>query len=485
MMQATMTTILSVAFAGYLVVTVTYIISENRRPSATFAWMLLFFVLPGLGVVVYLLFGRKHQDFGQTGNLMRQELADRLNPVFAALAPEHERAVARMDANGGSGRTLAQLVYNTSHSTITTRNEVRILHDAKEAYPPLIEDMKAARQSIHLQYFSWNTDALADELYEILSAKAAEGVDVRIIYDPVGSLFMLKRRLIRKMRAAGIRMEPFSKLWRVHTISYRNHRKIAVFDGVVGHTGGLNIGCEHIRPPEGFETWRDTNIRVVGSAATLLQAVFAVDWHNATGEDLFRPENFSPAPDRLADAHLPVQMTLSGPDSEWQAIRQLYFAMITSARKRVYMQSPFFILDTSISEALKAAALSGVDVRVMISERGTNQHVPYWAANTYMEEIAASGASVLLYEPGYMHAKTVITDGVVCSVGSANIDIRSFSINYELNAVIYDAGLSEQLERAFLEDSRHCRAFTAEEYRSRNAALRFRDSVARLFSPLM
>jgi len=484
-MPASLSTALSLAFAAYLVATGIYIISENRRPSATLAWMLLFFLLPGVGVVVYLLFGRRHLDFGRTGMLMRQQLAERLDPVLAALEPEDESAVRLMEADGGWGASLSELVRNTSRSTITTHNEVRLLQNAEEAYPALIEDMKAARQSIHLQYFSWNTDALTQELLEILSDKVAEGVKVRIVFDPVGSFFMLRRRYIRAMRAAGIRMAPFSQLWRLHTISYRNHRKIAVIDGEVGHTGGLNIGCEHIAPPKGFKLWRDTNIRVVGSAAALLQAVFSVDWHNATGEDLFQPENFPPAPARLNDAQLPVQITLSGPDSEWEAIRQLYFAMITSARKRVYMQSPFFILDPSISEALKAAALSGVDVRVMISERGTNQYVPYWAANTYMEEIAASGATVLLYQPGYLHAKTAITDGCVCSVGSANIDIRSFSINYELNAVIYDAEISGQLEQAFLRDSKDCRVFTVEEYRSRNAALRFRDSVARLFSPLM
>lgn len=484
-MPAPIATALSMAFAAYLVVTGIYIISENRRPSATFAWMLLFALLPGAGVVVYLLFGRRHFDFGRTGMLVRHELAERLDPVLSALKPEHDRAVSQMDAEGGSGASLSELIRRTSNSTITTRNEVRLLQNADEAYPALIDDLTAAQRSIHLQYFSWNTDALAHDLLAVLSAKVAEGVEVRILFDPVGSFFMLRRGYIRAMRAAGIRMEPFSKLWRLHTISYRNHRKIAVIDGAVGHTGGLNIGGEHITPPPGFRIWRDTNMRVVGSAATVLQAVFAVDWRNATGEDLFQPAHFPPAPARLRDALQPVQITLSGPDSEWEAIRQLYFAMITSARKRVYMQSPFFILDTSISEALKAAALSGVDVRVMISERGTNQRMPYWAANTYMEEISASGATLLLYQPGYLHAKTVITDGTVCSVGSANIDIRSFSINYELNAVMYDADLSAQLERAFLRDSKDCRVFTVEEYRSRNAVLRFRDSVARLFSPLM
>lgn len=485
MMPAPILTALSLGFAAYLVVIGVYIIAENRRPSATLAWMLLFALLPGVGVVLYLLFGRQHQNFGLTGKLMRQELDARLAPLIAGLEPEHRAALARMEAEDGSAASLSELVRNTTRSTVTTRNRIELLQDAPNAYPRLIEDLRGATHSIHLQYFSWNADAFGEELKDILTEKAAQGVAVRILYDPVGSIFMLRRRYIRQMRAGGVRFEPFSKLWRVHTISYRNHRKIAVIDGRVGHTGGLNIGGEHIHPPRGFRLWRDTNIRMTGSSVALLQAVFAVDWRNATGEDLFHPDHFPPTPAELRDAWLPVQLTLSGPDSEWQAIRQLYFAMIVGARERVYLQSPFFILDTSIAEALKAAALSGVDVRVMISERGARQYVPYWAANTYMREIAASGAQVLLYQPGYLHAKTVIADGRVCSIGSANIDIRSFGINYELNAVIYDEAFSQRLEQDFLRDMQDCREFTVEGYRAGNPLLRFRDSLARLFSPLM
>nr|WP_254368146.1 cardiolipin synthase [Paracoccus sp. Z118] len=493
----TIQNILYWAFAAYLVATGIYIISENRQPSKTFSWMLLFTALPGVGVLIYFLFGRD-LSFGHSRTLMQQDLAGRLAPLLGGIEPQHQDALRRMANDPGASRELAELVRSTSHSPVTTRNSLQILRNADEAYPPLLRDMRHARHSIHLQFYSWNADELGGELKRILHQKVAEGVEVRILYDPIGSLLMLKRRYIREMRAGGVRMEPFSKLWRLHTISYRNHRKIAVFDGLIGHTGGLNIGGEHIEPPKGFDLWRDTNIRVVGSAASLLQVVFAIDWHNATGEDLLTPQYFPPAPAEEPDpapeqpsgvidseAGVPVQMSVSGPDSEWRAIRQLYFALITSARSHVYLQSPFFILDVSIAEALKAAALAGIDVRIMISERGTGQYIPYWAAHTYMEDIAASGAQVLLYRSGYLHAKILSIDGEIVSIGSANIDIRSFSINYELNAVIYDRDAAGQVEADFHRDIADCVEFTVEGYRARGRLLRFRDSVCRLLSPLM
>ncbi len=481
----TLTTALTWAFGLYMAAVTVYIVSENRRPSATFAWMLLFAVLPGAGLLLYFLFGRDMRRFGLSRTLTRQDLLRHLGPLLERLRPEHEAALRAMEAEGGAGAALARLVANSAHSTVTTRNRVEVLQNAAEAYPRLMDDLRGARDSIHLQYYSWGSKWLGEELKALLLAKVAEGVEVRILYDPVGSLLMLKRRYLRAMREAGIEMRPFSKLWRLHTISYRNHRKIAVIDGCIGHTGGLNIGHEHVRPAPGFKLWRDTNLRVVGSAASVLQAVFVVDWRNATGQDLFVPRYFPPATEEARGGDVPVQITLSGPDSQWRAIRQLYFAMIGAARERVLIQSPFFIIDASIAEALKAAALRGVDVRIMISARGTGQQLPYWAAHTYMEAIAASGATVLLYRTGYLHAKTVTTDGRVCSIGSANWDIRSFSINYELNAVVYDEATAGAVEAGFLRDMAECEPFTVEGYRARGRLVRFRDSVARLFSPLL
>jgi cardiolipin synthase len=279
-------------------------------------------------------------------------------------------------------------------------------------------------------------------------------------------------------------MWPYSPLWRLHTIGYRNHRKIAVIDGTVGYAGGLNIGEEHIEGSAKLPFWRDTHVRIAGAAAPVLQAAFAVDWQNAVGEELL-VERYFPMPEEKPRSKVPVQITLSGPDSEWQAIRQLYFKMIVTASRHVYIQSPFFILDDSIAEAIKAAALAGIDVRIMLSDRGMSQFVPYWAANTYIAQVEAAGAKVYIYKRGYLHAKTISVDSIMCSIGSANIDIRSFSINYELNAVIYDPEVSKKLETDFLRDLKDCTEFKSRDYRKWPWLLRFRDSVARLFSPLL
>ena len=235
----------------------------------------------------------------------------------------------------------------------------------------------------------------------------------------------------------------------------------------------------------GFDFWRDTQLRIVGEGAALLQAVFMVDWYNAVRENLFSQAYFPTDAGAYVEGEVPVQILTSGPDSQWAAIRQLYSSMIVSAKQHVFIQSPFFIPDATIAEALMAAALSGVDVKVMLSARPSGNRLPDWAGNTYITDIIAAGVRVFLYEKGYLHAKTISIDSEICSIGSANIDIRSFSINYELNAVLYSKRLAKELEQDFEQDLVHCTEFDATQYENRNLAVRFRDSVARVFSPLL
>jgi cardiolipin synthase len=488
------TAVLGWLFGAYALLTGVYIVLENRRPQATFAWMLLFLSLPGLGLLVYVLFGRDRKAFSREHVLARQNLHANAAPLLRPLLERQDAEIDRLEEEGPIRRRLMRLVRRNSHSALTTRNRVAIQQDASTHYPSLIEDLKGARHSIHLQYFIWAADSFTEELKAILTERAANGVEVRLLYDPVGSFFRLSRRYRRELTADGVHLAPVSPLWRLHTISYRNHRKIAVVDGRVGYTGGMNIGQEHLDGGPAFDRWRDTQVRIEGEGAAMLQAVFLIDWYNATGEDLFAAERFPllgqsapPAAGAGADdGRVPVQILTSGPDSAWRAIRQLYFAMILSAQRRVRLQSPFFILDATIAEALTSAALSGVEVEVMVSARGEGlNQAPYRAGYTYMAEVAAAGVRVHLYEAGYLHAKTICVDGEVCSVGSANLDIRSFSINYEINAVIYDARLTAALEAAFERDLEGCRAFDPAEYARGPVLGRLRDSAARLLSPLL
>jgi cardiolipin synthase len=474
---------LTTALALYGLVATVFLISENRRPQATLAWMLVFFFAPGVGVLIYILFGRHEKAFSKRSKLLLQELRPRALPLLSPLLSRQDAEIARIEGESAGRRKLMTLVRRNSHSALPSRNRVEVLQDAAEFYPRLVEDLKAARHSIHLQYFIWRSDKFTEGLKEVLTAKARQGVAVRLLYDPLGS--RVSRAYVRAVRAAGVHMVPTSPLWHLHTISYRNHRKITVIDGTIGYTGGMNIGQERLDGGAGFDSWRDTQLRVVGEAAAVLQAVFLVDWYNAVKEDLFSGAYFPPEATEPAEGDVPVQILTSGPDSQWAAIRQLYSFMIVTARRHVFVQSPYFVLDADIAGALKAAALSGVDIRVMLSSRASGNRLPTWAGNTYIADVVSAGVRVFLYEKAYLHAKTISIDSEVCSIGSANIDIRSFSINYELNAVLYSVRLARKLEEDFERDLGSCSEFNPAEYQKRNAVVRFRDSVARLLSPLL
>jgi cardiolipin synthase len=477
--------ILTSALAVYALVATVFLVLENRRPQATLAWMLAFFFAPGIGLLVYLFFGRDRKAFSRQSRLLRQDLEARARPLLSPILSRQDAEIARLEDGSASRRRLMRLVRHNSQSALTRRNQVEILQDAAAFYRRMIDDMNAAQGSIHLQYFIWEADDFTERLKAILAARARAGVEVRLLYDPIGSRTHLTRTYLRDLAAAGVHVAPTSPLYRLHTISYRNHRKITVVDGVIGYTGGMNVGREHLSGGKGFDSWRDTQVRIVGEGAAALQTVFTVDWYNAVRENLFDARYYPGEATAPAAGDVPVQILTSGPDSQWAAIRQLYFSMIVTAQHHVYLQSPYFIPDASIAEGLKSAALSGVDVKVMLSARPSGSPLPAWAGNTFIADVAQAGVRVFLYEKGYLHAKTISIDSEICSIGSANIDIRSFSINYEINAVLYDERLAKELEEDFGRDLAHCSEFDAGAYRRRRPAVRLRDSVARLLSPLL
>ncbi|MEP7247683.1 MAG: phospholipase D-like domain-containing protein, partial [Gammaproteobacteria bacterium] len=250
----------------------------------------------------------------------------------------------------------------------------------------------------------------------------------------------------------------------------------------VGYSGGLNMTETHLSGPPGFTGWRDTHARVVGEAVLRLQSVFMTMWYNTTGENLFHERHFPEPADRRP---LPIQVVNSGPDSRWRAILKSYIIMVTLARHHVYLQSPFLILNDSLADAMKAAALAGIKVWVMIAPRGGEGQLAYRAGMTYARELADAGVRVLLYRGAYFHAKTVCVDSKICSIGSANMDIRSFSINYETNLVIYDESITKELEADFERDMDHCVDFSVSLYDAQPRRTRLLDSVMRLCSPLL
>jgi len=476
--------ILFTAFGVYVVVIAVFLISENRRPQATLAWLLVLYAAPGLGFLIYLFFGRHWKAFSRQHTLLMQDLEPRARPLLAPLLSRQEAEISRLEREDPVSRKLMMLVRRNSRSALTRRNRVEILQNASAFYSCLMEDFEAAQHSIHLQYYIWQADPFTEQLKELLIRKARQGVKVRLLYDAIGSR-TLNRRYRRALHAAGIVTAPTSPHYLLHTLSYRNHRKITVIDGVIGYTGGMNIGQEHLDGGKGFDFWRDTQVRFVGEASAVLQSVFMVDWYNAVREDLFTSDYYPRAATEPEEGDVPVQILTSGPDARWSAVSQLYSAMVVSAEHHVVIQSPYFILSASLAESLGTAAMSGVDVKVMLSARPSGNPIPAWASNTFIPDMIEAGVRVFLYQKGYLHAKTISIDSRICSIGSANIDIRSFSINYELNAILYSEALATELEQAFAEDLESCTEFELEEYARRNRLVRFRDSTARLLSPLL
>jgi cardiolipin synthase len=474
-------------FALYALIVAIFIISENRSPQSTFAWIFFFLVAPGIGLVIYFFFGRGWRAFSREDELMRQVFGDEPESSHLKFLHPHAEMLALMEQQEPVSfkRKLLRLVQNNANSVLTLHNRLEILQDASQKYPRLLADIEAAQSSIHLLYYIWEEDEFTESLKRLLVRKAKAGVQVRILVDAHGA--GVSRRYMRELGENGIQMYIYYNYWslyKLHTISYRNHRKIAVIDGNIGYTGGLNISQEHLTGGRFFSSWRDTHLRVEGEAARALQSIFATSWYNTITERLNASEYYPPVTD-FEGEHLPIQITASGPDSQWAAIRQLYFLMITSAERHIYIQSPFFIPDDSILEALRAAALGGIDVRLMCAPRGSVYAVPYRAANTYFAQLAEAGVRIYLYQKGYFHPKTVNVDSLVCSVGTANMDIRSFSINYEVNAVIYDRKTAEQLANDFRRDMTSCVEFSLADYNRRNVFSRFYDSLARLTSPLL
>jgi cardiolipin synthase len=474
---------LSLLVAAYTLIVAVFLILENRTPQSTFAWLFFFLVFPLGSLVIYGMFGRDRHAFSRERDLTRVFEGSILAERAARVVDEQPARLATLAGQHREYERLASMLWTTAHAPLTLGNTLEILQDAGEKYPRLLDDLRAATTSIHLLYYEWASDPFTEDVGRLLAEKVRAGIEVRILYDPVGSFSMLSRRYVHALRRQGIQMYPFSPLYQLHTLSYRNHRKIAVVDGRVGYSGGLNMTEKHLSGPVGFTGWRDTHARVTGEAVAILQSVIATMWLNTTGEDLFREPYF---PD--LDIHtggVPIQVVSAGPDSRWEAIRQSYLAMMALARHHVYLQSPFLILDTSVAEAMKTAALSGLDVRVMIAPGGAEFSPAYRASMTYAADMAYAGVQVLLFQGAYFHAKTVCVDSMLCSVGSANMDIRSFSINYETNLVIYDERIARELEADFEADLAHCIPFSADEYERRHRGARLVDSTLRLCSPML
>ena len=479
--------LLQAAILVYVLGVMVVILLDNRTPQSTFAWLFLMLAFPIAGLLVYLFAGRGRKAFSDENKLARIEIGGPIKENLRSLVSSQQAYVQKIAVEKPDSyrHQLLNLVQRNSASFITAYNKVEILQNATEKYPRLMEDIRAAQHSIHMLYFIWTEDEFTLQVKDALIERAKAGVKVRALVDQ--SNFGVSKQYQADLRAAGVEILPylaFKSLKTLHTANYRCHRKIVIVDGKVGFVGGMNLDKEQLPGFHKLGDWRDTHLRIEGEAAQVLQVSFTVAWFNTTGEKIVDPAYFPPvAPG--SKPFTPVQITQGGPDSQWKAMQQLYFFLIMSAKEKCYIQSPFFIPDESLLEAIKAAALSGVDVRIMCTPRGGSYQMPYRAAYTYFADVARAGAKIYLYNKGYFHSKTINIDSEVCAVGTANFDIRSFFLNYETMAVIYDKSVAQELEADYMNDIQNCDEWSLEEYEHAPVWRRLADSIVRLASPIL
>ena len=486
-----------------LLFSVIIVFFQRRNPRSVWTWLFALNFIPVFGILFYLLFG---QDLKKSRMFRIKEISDRLNfpiksqeeIIGADNVPEE-----MMDPISRDFRSLILYNLETSGAVLTACNRIQIYTDGQEKFAALRDALRKAGKYIHIQYYIIKNDEVFDSLVPILQDKARQGVEVRILYDGMGGRFMPSRRW-EELKKDGIRVGVFFPPflgWLNLRVNYRNHRKIAVIDGRVGFVGGFNIGREYISRDPRFGYWRDTHLKITGEAAIGLQIRFALDWHYATGENLFREERYfgeeENARRRLIRQEGPIwpegsqdgdeaclQIISSGPDTREPYIRDNYLALFHKAKHHIYIQTPYFIPDDAILAALKMAASSGVDVRLMIPCKPDHPFV-YWATCSYAGELLDYGVKVYIYENGFLHSKGVMVDGRVSCYGTANMDIRSFDLNFEVNATIYDEQVTRRLEQAFMDDLPHCRELTKQAYGQRGLWMRVKEQTSRLLSPLL
>ncbi|HET6559710.1 MAG TPA: cardiolipin synthase [Prolixibacteraceae bacterium] len=458
------------------------IILENRNPVKTISWILVLVLLPFIGFVIYLFFG---QEYRKTKMYSRKGLKDleKLRKLTLVQLDNLPKNHFQISDRLYTKKRLINLLLSNSHAILTNNNEVKVLRNGKETFPEIFTAIENARHHIHLEYYIVEDDSIGNQLRELLIKKAREGVEVRFIYDDVGS-WELKRKFIRSMREAGVRVDCFMRVrfpMLTSKVNYRNHRKILVVDGQTAFVGGLNFADRYQKGIPGIGHWRDTHLKLTGGGATALQIIFMADWYFVSKEIFKGVKYFKPF--EVGNGKL-VQVSASGPDSDWESIGQAYFSAIASATDFVYISTPYLMPTTDIMTALKTSALGGIDVRIIVP--GLSDAIfPKWGTNSYIEELLEAGVKIYFYMAGFTHSKVIVVDGIFSSVGTANLDFRSLETNFEVNAMIYDEQIAHTLRKQFFEDQKKSEEVVLEKWIKRPRINKIKESFARILSPML
>lgn len=462
----------------------TIIFLERKDASSTWAWLMVLFFIPIAGFLLYLIFGKSLRDKRLFTWDTKNKLGVKKNVNFQMRSIVDDVFIYKRKFLS-EYKDLFYLHLRNNDALFTQDNRVKIFTDGDEKFASLLADMEAAQDHIHLLYYIIRNDELGRRIADVLLRKVREGVEVRLLYDDMGSR-TLGKKYINRLKEAGVKVEAFFPpvLPKINfKINFRNHRKLAIIDGKIGYIGGFNIGDEYLGKDAKFGYWRDTHLRVVGDAVKSMQTRFILDWNQASGShDHLTHEDRFYAAEPAGDVG--VQIVSSGPDSDWEQIKYGYIKMILSAKKYVYIQTPYFIPDESLRDAVRIAVLSGVDVKIMIPNKPDHPFV-YWATLSYIGDMLKAGADVYIYQNGFLHAKTIVVDGKIASVGTANIDVRSFRLNFEVNAFLYNEEIAQQLCEAFHHDITLSTQMTKKLYERRSIGIRFKESISRLLSPIL
>jgi cardiolipin synthase len=463
---------------GIIILNIIFIILliffERKDPTATWAWLLILTLIPVLGFILYLFLGltpKKRKVFQR--KIEEDELKKYDRKLIAEELKERIKDFDHLE------QSIIRLAFENDLPAGVGYNQLDIYTSGREKFADLFEDIKNAKKFVHANYYIINDDQLGDQFMQLLTKKAADGVEVRLLYDRMGCR-NLSRYAIFELEDAGGQAVPFAPF--VLDMNYRNHRKNVVIDGQIGYLGGINIGDEYLGENPRFGDWRDTHLRLKGESVDSLQYRFLLDWNFASGNDLMRKQRYFPEKEYKGDTG--IQIVSSGPDSKEAEVKSLFLKMIYEAEKTIYIQTPYFIPDQSMLEALKLAARSGVEIKVMIPDRGDHPFV-YAANNSFVGELLDAGARCYRYTKGFLHSKTLCIDSRVLSIGTTNMDVRSFKLNFEINAFIYDREQAELHNQIFAEDLENSEEITKEIFETRGWTMKLRESVSRLLSPIL
>lgn len=472
---------------GGAVVTVFW---EKKDIAVIWAWLLVLILLPGVGFILYLLVGKginssKIFDLKEQERLGINQLAEIQKEQW-----EKNRLIFAGEKISAGNMELPRLFLDIDQAILTEHNYVEILTDGTEKFKVLLDDIRHAQNHVHIEYYTFYNDQIGNQVRAALEEVARRGVEVRVIYDSFGSRGTT-HQFFKRLEALGGRAEPFfgTKKAPIHSprLNYRDHRKIVVIDGRIGYIGGFNIGDQYLGRKPKFGYWRDTHLRVQGNAVIALQSRFLMDW-NATvkntrhNQQVSYQDQYFPLISNVG--HTSMQIVSSGPDSEKEAIKLGYFKMINNARKYIYIQTPYLIPDDAIIEALMVAQMSGVEVRIMIPAFPDHPFV-YRATEYYAKHLTDLGIKVYKYHHGFLHAKTVVVDDQMASVGSANLDFRSFKLNFEANAFLYGEQFAHQLKTIFEKDQEQAVLLTPEYFAKQSRWRKFKQEFSRLLSPIL